>query len=300
MSLANSLLLVPFCVPKPILFGAFSGQNIEGMKALLLAGANLDLEDRDGLSPRKALNSIPQLLKAVTEVDHDRAIAASKCSACRAVGARSRCLGCRSVFYCNATCQRAHWKRHKKTCADFSKTDYVDVDTETMLADSPSIGDAHNVEFVRMLTGRKGGLLEPPKKKKVDEVFVVKTQRIMKQRDPDEEKFRNTVPGGSEDDVYISSLEAAVGRLGVEAGIGPIRISNKVNDHVFLSHEGRGSEAHAKLSRLIDRGGPTGLSISKGLMLYFSAKWLVREDGELPTVLRINTKKNIPAPKPFW
>ena len=27
------------------------------------------------------------------------------------------CAGCKKVPYCNATCQRAHWKHHKKSCS---------------------------------------------------------------------------------------------------------------------------------------------------------------------------------------
>ncbi len=33
-----------------------------------------------------------------------------------------RCGQCRSVFYCNATCQKAHWKEHKKTCFPAAKS----------------------------------------------------------------------------------------------------------------------------------------------------------------------------------
>ena len=28
-----------------------------------------------------------------------------------------QCARCRTVAYCSATCQREHWKRHKKACA---------------------------------------------------------------------------------------------------------------------------------------------------------------------------------------
>lgn len=32
-----------------------------------------------------------------------------------------RCGGCRNIHYCNETCQRADWRRHKKVCATYSQ-----------------------------------------------------------------------------------------------------------------------------------------------------------------------------------
>jgi TPR repeat protein len=43
------------------------------------------------------------------------------CEACRGIlkdKDSMRCGGCQTVSYCNADCQRAHWKVHKKTCKD--------------------------------------------------------------------------------------------------------------------------------------------------------------------------------------
>mmetsp|Transcript_11284 Transcript_11284/g.27738 ORF Transcript_11284/g.27738 Transcript_11284/m.27738 type:complete len:582 (-) Transcript_11284:291-2036(-) len=38
------------------------------------------------------------------------------CSSCGAGGARKRCSACSMRYYCNVTCQSAHWKVHKMTC----------------------------------------------------------------------------------------------------------------------------------------------------------------------------------------
>eukprot|EP00741_Cyanophora_paradoxa_P011721 tig00020563_g11325.t1 len=38
------------------------------------------------------------------------------CAACGEEGASAKCGRCHSVSYCNADCQRAHWKQHKKAC----------------------------------------------------------------------------------------------------------------------------------------------------------------------------------------
>jgi hypothetical protein len=40
-----------------------------------------------------------------------------RCSACDREGrTMSKCSGCKNVYYCNALCQKKHWKVHKKTC----------------------------------------------------------------------------------------------------------------------------------------------------------------------------------------
>lgn len=45
----------------------------------------------------------------------------SKTRVCAACGGGDRplqqCAGCKSVSYCNKTCQKAHWKAHKQNCA---------------------------------------------------------------------------------------------------------------------------------------------------------------------------------------
>ena len=40
------------------------------------------------------------------------------CAACNGGGGPLlQCAGCKSVSYCNKTCQKAHWKAHKQNCA---------------------------------------------------------------------------------------------------------------------------------------------------------------------------------------
>jgi hypothetical protein len=43
------------------------------------------------------------------------------CGACAAPDADQRCTGCRAVYYCNAACQRAHWKKHKVACREAAR-----------------------------------------------------------------------------------------------------------------------------------------------------------------------------------
>jgi TPR repeat protein len=42
----------------------------------------------------------------------------AKCGCCHKASPSLRCGGCQSVAYCNAECQRTHWKQHKKQCKD--------------------------------------------------------------------------------------------------------------------------------------------------------------------------------------
>ena len=38
------------------------------------------------------------------------------CAACGLTGAKSVCLGCRSVSYCSKACQKVAWPTHKREC----------------------------------------------------------------------------------------------------------------------------------------------------------------------------------------
>ena len=43
------------------------------------------------------------------------------CGHCGATGSTTRCLGCEQQYYCNSTCQRADWGKHRVFCASCSK-----------------------------------------------------------------------------------------------------------------------------------------------------------------------------------
>jgi len=53
----------------------------------------------------------------------------AKCSYCGKVSdkALNKCSRCRVAEYCNATCQKAHWKDHKTECKKPETTAGVDV-----------------------------------------------------------------------------------------------------------------------------------------------------------------------------
>jgi MYND finger len=206
------------------------------MRALVTAGADLDLSDINGDTTCRMLKGIPVLLKTVTEASRERDIAASKCDACDTAGARMRCMRCRSVFYCDAAFQRAGWRQHRKECADFSKGDVVDVDTKTMLTNEVAPGLGRDTVFQSFLTGKTSvGTLQPSPKD--PEVFVVKVQRAFTAKE-----FGSVLPGV--DDLPSSE-------------VGAVRISNKANSHILLGHKGPGHATHVKLWNLVKSGGTT-------------------------------------------
>lgn len=248
--------------------------NIAGLKALLVAGADLDLKTREGLTPRMMLTNAPAPLVAVTEAGRERDVVGTTCEACHKAGARMRCMRCRSVFYCDVTCQRSAWKRHKSQCADFSTTDYVDVDTKTMLTGELAPGLGPNVVLRSMLTGRSSVGELKPAADDPEKVFIVKVQRPF-----------------ADDDMLTGSSRARA------HGTGAVRVSNKQNKHLLVALRGPGSAAHTKLWKVVKDGTTSSLNKFK---LYFAAKWLPAEGGGSPTVLRISTAKNLPAPKPLW
>jgi hypothetical protein len=43
------------------------------------------------------------------------------CGQCGAEGAAMRCGGCDAARYCNPTCQKAHWKVHKRQCKELQR-----------------------------------------------------------------------------------------------------------------------------------------------------------------------------------
>jgi hypothetical protein len=64
---------------------------------------------------------VRMVLKAAAEMHH-RVVAETlgmvnrRCGWCGAPRSSSRCMGCKTVYYCSVRCQRLHWKAHKDTC----------------------------------------------------------------------------------------------------------------------------------------------------------------------------------------
>lgn len=97
------------------------------------------------------------------------------CSACSKKGAKLlRCSACQSAWYCDASCQRSHWKRHKLECKKLAQ---AKVDENMQAAEAELIA----ADAVRI---------------------VVNTPRITITRcaDPDDSIYTQTMPGDAIND----------------------------------------------------------------------------------------------------
>lgn len=94
------------------------------LPACLLCSAGADPRARDlsGCSIEEVAQHCPPMVALV-----DRALGryqqnahlqpGAPCFSCGKAGASKRCDACRVALYCSRTCQRQHWKAHKKECS---------------------------------------------------------------------------------------------------------------------------------------------------------------------------------------
>ena len=45
----------------------------------------------------------------------------ARCSQCETEGATKKCSSCKQAFYCSKECQKAHFRMHKKECAQLAQ-----------------------------------------------------------------------------------------------------------------------------------------------------------------------------------
>eukprot|EP00037_Helgoeca_nana_P017490 m.165779 g.165779 ORF g.165779 m.165779 type:complete len:165 (+) comp24017_c0_seq1:68-562(+) len=79
----------------------------------------------------------------------DKGIAGRLCSLC-GKKAKSRCAGCKRVFYCCVECQRGHWGFHKKECKFYQQTD-KDYKAGKVLSEQEQMMKKHQAEFGRIV-----------------------------------------------------------------------------------------------------------------------------------------------------
>ena len=67
------------------------------------------------------------------------------CANCNGTQASNRCGGCKSVYYCNIKCQKAHWKQHKVLCKKQKKINQkgmpLQIFTDYLLKEYPNYLD---------------------------------------------------------------------------------------------------------------------------------------------------------------
>ena len=75
-----------------------------------------NLRDLEILATRSRSNNVTLLIDECTM--SDRVEAAATCWNCQAArSALKKCSVCKAAYYCDAACQKAHWRSHKRTCS---------------------------------------------------------------------------------------------------------------------------------------------------------------------------------------
>ena len=71
------------------------------------------------------------------------------CPVCGKTGAKSLCLGCRSVSYCGKACQKVAWPTHKRECRRIvrEKKKMIDGIAAAYAADEAIAADAWRPEY---------------------------------------------------------------------------------------------------------------------------------------------------------
>ena len=72
------------------------------------------------------------------------ALGVKTCLACGKAGAKSLCMGCRSVSFCGKACQKVAWPGHKKECRRIvrEKANFLDGIAADYAADEAMAADA--------------------------------------------------------------------------------------------------------------------------------------------------------------
>lgn len=114
------------------LFGAFIKHHTAGIDLLMEFGADLDIEDADGTTPRNSMLSFgPQITATVQKwilrrAGEEAPQVEKKCDCCRRTDAALKnCSKCHIARYCSVECQRKAWPEHKKTCQPFSASNVL-------------------------------------------------------------------------------------------------------------------------------------------------------------------------------
>ncbi|KAI0070236.1 hypothetical protein K474DRAFT_1654087 [Panus rudis PR-1116 ss-1] len=105
---------------------------VEAIDLLMEFGADIDIPEADGITPRKFFVDYgPKVTATVTKWIRKRngeeaPLGEKKCDNCgRSDVGLKQCSNCHSVRYCSSQCQRAQWKTHKPTCRPFDVTNTV-------------------------------------------------------------------------------------------------------------------------------------------------------------------------------
>ncbi|KAH7920438.1 ankyrin [Leucogyrophana mollusca] len=136
-----------------VIFFPFQGGNVPLIEMLMDYGADLDIRDANGDSPRSLCHVYgPEVVAAVKRCERKRTgeqapLEDKKCENCQKKSDLKQCARCHTTRYCSSECQRepgmslasisniltsfllsgAHWKTHKPQCHPFSTSNTVTV-----------------------------------------------------------------------------------------------------------------------------------------------------------------------------
>ncbi|KAK0245175.1 hypothetical protein EDD85DRAFT_758570 [Armillaria nabsnona] len=112
------------------LLGCFQTNGIGAIDLLMEFGADIDIADADGFTPREVqLKSGPEVTAAVQRwlrkrSGDEKPMDTKACEFCNKPGGDGvqlrLCSKCQTARYCSTVCQRSHWPTHKPLCQPFS------------------------------------------------------------------------------------------------------------------------------------------------------------------------------------
>ncbi|PBK68192.1 ankyrin [Armillaria solidipes] len=115
------------------LFAAFQLKLFKSADILLEFGADLDVAEADGITPRQSfIRCGPEITAVVSKWlrrrsgEEEGSRAEKACGACgRNDVSLMNCMKCQVMRYCSAQCQRQHWPVHKTKCQPFAPANTV-------------------------------------------------------------------------------------------------------------------------------------------------------------------------------
>ncbi|KAF9074183.1 hypothetical protein BDP27DRAFT_1214682 [Rhodocollybia butyracea] len=145
---------------------AFMRNYTAGIDVLMEFGADLDIAEADGITPRKFyINCGPQVAAVIGKWMRRRAGepalpregGTKRCGACSksadAIALRS-CSRCKVERYCSPECQKKAWPIHRKTCTPFNATTTVTLKPSFALPDGSK--DLTNVPVASIARAQLG------------------------------------------------------------------------------------------------------------------------------------------------
>ncbi|KAF8814880.1 ankyrin [Phlegmacium glaucopus] len=238
------------------LWGAFMKGHLAGIDLLMEFGADLDIQEADGTTPRKGILSFgPQVTATVQKWIQRRAgeempQVEKRCDHClRMDRSLKNCSKCRVARYCSVECQGKAWPEHKTTCQPFS--------TLNTLTFKPSYeySDSYSLVPTKELTNAFFGINTPTPE------THHRTAHTPKHIDS---KSKNLVIKMQVPYNMITNKPAP--------GAGPFLVYTKKRDFVCRIYRNDGPEAYDQISQLILQKGVGG---SKA---YFAAELKSRDE----------------------